>query len=139
MNIKHIFSGETDNTVFQLIRYTFVGGFAFVVDFGLLFIFTEYVGLNYLVSACLSFIAGLLTNYAISKYWVFSSSSMDNKIAEFGVFALIGVIGLGFTELLMWTFTGLMGIHYMISKIMTTIIVYLWNFFARKYIIFTKK
>ena len=32
----------------KLIRYTIVGGLAFIVDFGLLFLLTEYFGLYYI-------------------------------------------------------------------------------------------
>lgn len=56
---KKIFYGASDNLLIQFVRYFFVGGFAFIVDFGLLYILTEYAGLHYLLSATLSFIAGL--------------------------------------------------------------------------------
>ena len=62
---KKIFYGASDNLLIQFVRYFFVGGFAFIVDFGLLYILTEYAGLHYLLSATLSFIAGLVVNYII--------------------------------------------------------------------------
>lgn len=132
----NLFFGKTDNTLLQLFRYTFVGGFAFVVDFGLLFVLTEYVGFHYLVSAAVAFVAGLLVNYALSKLWVFSRTSYSNRLVEFLLFALVGIIGLGLTEVFMWCFTTLLGLYYILSKVITTAIVYLWNFFGRKYLIF---
>lgn len=36
MKIKQLFSGDTDNTFIQFFRYVFVGGFAFVVDYGIM-------------------------------------------------------------------------------------------------------
>ena len=128
--------GKTDNVFLQLFRYTFVGGFAFTVDFGLLLILTESIGLHYLLSASIAFIAGLLVNYVISKLWVFDKTSIKNPKIEFFVFSLIGIIGLGLTDLLMWFFTDKMNMFYILSKILTTVIVYFWNFFARKYFIF---
>lgn len=130
------FIGKTDSTFIQLFRYSFVGGFAFVVDFCLLYVLTEFVHLHYLASAAIAFLAGLMVNYVLSKLWVFTKSSYKSRVAEFLVFALIGVIGLGFTELLMWVFTDLVGAHYIVSKLFTTVLVYFWNFFARKIIIF---
>lgn len=134
--LRHLVYGKTNNLFLQLFRYTFVGCLAFIVDFGLLFLFTDFVGMHYLLSASLSFVAGLLVNYIISKLWVFDKTSIKNGKLEFLVFALIGVIGLGLTELLMWFFTDVLGFFYMLSKILTTAIVYFWNFFARKYMIF---
>lgn len=131
-----LFYGSTDKLLVQFVRYFFVGGFAFVVDFGLLYILTEYAGLHYLLSATLSFIAGLLVNYIISCLWVFNSSKFKNRLVEFLFFAAIGVVGLALNDTLIWLFTDCIGTHYMFSKIVAAAMVYLWNFFARKYLVF---
>ena len=133
---KRLFYGTTDRLLVQFVRYFFVGGFAFVVDFGLLYILTEYAGLHYLLSATLSFISGLLVNYIISCIWVFSTSKFKNRLVEFLFFAAIGVVGLLLNDALIWLFTDCIGTHYMFSKIVAAAIVYLWNFFARKYLVF---
>lgn len=131
-----LFYGSTDKLLVQFVRYFFVGGFAFVVDFGLLYILTEYAGLHYLLSATLSFIAGLLVNYIISCLWVFNGSKFKNRLVEFLFFAAIGVVGLALNDTLIWLFTDCIGTHYMFSKIVAAAMVYLWNFFARKYLVF---
>ena len=136
--IDSVFKGKTDSTYFQLIRYTFVGGLAFFVDFGTLYLLTELFHLHYLLSAGIAFLLGLFTNYLLSIRWVFTTRSVRSKKVEFLVFAVIGLIGLGLNELFLWIFTDLLGIYYLLSKILTTIMVYLWNFFARKYILFNK-
>ena len=123
----------------QLLRYTFVGGLAFLVDFGTLFILTEYVHVHYLVSAAIAFIFGLTVNYILSVKWVFNIRTVGNRWLEFLLFALIGLVGLGLNELFLWIITEILVIYYLISKIITTIIVYFWNFFARKYLLFNKK
>lgn len=131
-----LFYGSTDKLLVQFVRYFFVGGFAFIVDFGLLYILTEYAGLHYLLSATLSFIAGLLVNYIISCLWVFNGSKFKNRLVEFLFFAAIGVVGLALNDALIWLFTDCIGTHYMFSKIVAAAMVYLWNFFARKYLVF---
>ena len=133
------FLKETYNWFIQLFRYCFVGGLAFLVDYGLLVFFTEVVGLHYLISATISFIAGLVVNYLLSTSWIFRKSKLENKWAEFIIFAIIGVIGLGLNNLLLYLFTDKVNIHYMISKLLTTAIVMIWNFGARKFILFTNK
>ncbi len=137
--LRRIFFDPTDNTLIQLFRYTFVGGFAFVVDFGSLFALTEYAGLHYLVSATIAFGLGLTTNYLISVVWVFSERRFDSRWLEFALFGGIGVIGLGINDLCMWSVTEFVGLHYMGSKIVATGIVYFWNFFARKYLLFGRR
>ena len=52
--------------------------------------------------------------------------------AEFALFIVISLIGLGLTELLMWLFTDGLGLFYLVSKAIAAVIVLLWNFFAKK-------
>ena len=137
--IQKAFIEKTDNWFIQLFRYFFVGGFAFLVDYGLLVLLTEVFGLHYLVSATISFLAGLVVNYLLSPSWIFRKSTLENKWAEFLIFAVIGVVGLGLNNLLLYLFTDKLHIHYMISKLLTTAIVMIWNFGARKIILFNKK
>jgi len=131
-------TGKTDNVFIQFFRYGIVGGLAFLVDYGLLYLLSDKCGLHYLLSASIAFIAGLVVNYLLSIFWVFSESKYQDKRKEFAIFAFIGVIGLGLTEGLMWLFTDLTGLHYLLSKLITAALVLLWNFFARKAVLFTK-
>jgi putative flippase GtrA len=137
--IQSVFKGKTNNTLFQLFRYTFVGGFAFLVDFGTLLILTEYFNIHYLLSAGLGFILGLIVNYFLSIKWVFDNRVMENWLLEFLFFSSIGLIGLGLNELFLWILTDILLIYYLISKLITTFIVYFWNFFARKMLLFNKQ
>lgn len=122
--------------VVQLLRYAVVGGVAFVVDYGSLCLLTEVVGLHHLVSAAIAFILGLICNYVISTAWVFGESKVSNRWVEFVIFSIIGVIGLGLNELIIYLCTDVCGLHYMLSKIISTVIIFFWNFFARRFILF---
>lgn len=130
--LKH----PTNSTRIQFLRYVFVGGAAFIVDFFSLFLLTDYFGIYYIISAAFAFILGLVTNYLLSIKWVFNQRNIDNKTIEFSLFAFIGIIGLGLNEIFIWFFTSELGIYYMISKIITAIIILFWNFFARKLTLF---
>lgn len=127
---------QSDRLLDQFIRYGFVGGIAFAVDFGLLYVLTDILQLHYLLSAALSFTAGLTVNYILSTLWVFTRHQVSSKKTELLIFIAIGVIGLGFNEALMWLLTDWWETYYLISKIVSTVLVYLWNFSARKYILY---
>ena len=134
---EKLLKNRTNNTFIQLFRYTFVGGVAFIVDFSSLFFLTEFLGIYYLTSAAIAFLLGLTTNYILSIVWVFSKRRIKNRWFELGIFAVIGIVGLAFNELLIWFFTEHIHFHYLLSKIVSTVFVYLWNFFARKSILFS--
>jgi len=126
----------SDNVFIQLFRYGFVGGTAFVVDFSVLYVLTRFAGLYYLLSAAIAFIIGLAVNYLLSISWVFNRRKVNNRFSELFIFTVIGIVGLLLTSLLMWLFTEQAGLFYLISKIITTAIVLIWNFTARKLILF---
>lgn len=134
--LNKLFVQPTDNSMLQLIRYCFVGGFAFMVDAGGLYVLTEYAGMYYLLSATISFIAGLVVNYLLSTSWIFRKSKLANRWTEFVIYSAIGVVGLGMNALFLYVFTDWLHIYYMMSKIITAAMVMLWNFFARKIILF---
>ena len=67
---------KSDKTFIQLLRYGIVGGIAYCVDFGFLIFLTEVIKIHYLISAAIAFILGLLTNYALSIFWVFSKRTL---------------------------------------------------------------
>ncbi len=134
--LEQLIRTRTDNFYVQMIRYSVSGGLAFMVDVALLVMLTEMAGLNYLLSAVIGFIAGLITVYYLSSKWVFSTRAYASRKKEFLVFSLIGFVGLGFNELFLWIFTEYGHFFYLISKVFATVLVYLWNFLARKYIVY---
>ena len=136
IRIGSLLFAKSDKTSIQLLRYTFVGGIAYAVDFGSLFFLTEVVKIHYLISAAIAFILGLLTNYTLSILWVFPRRTLASKRMEFLVFAIIGLVGLGLNEGIIWFFTDLVHFHYLMSKVISAVVVFFWNFFARKKILF---
>lgn len=135
-SLQKLLKQQTDRISIQFFRYIFVGGIAFIVDFGSLFIFTDIFGLYYLISAAIAFILGLITNYILSINWVFNRRTLNNRTYEFGLFTIIGIIGLALNEFFIWFLTAEIGLYYLISKIITAIIILFWNFFARKLTLF---
>ena len=51
----------------QLMKFGVVGVIAFIIDYGLLALLTEVFGVNYLVSATISFTASVIFNYLAQK------------------------------------------------------------------------
>lgn len=122
---------RSNSTHAQMFRYAFVAGFGLVVDFGTVIFTKQILGWHYLVAACAGFGLGLIVTYVLSNLMVFGQPKGDKR-KLFVTFALIGVIGLGILNLLMWGLTGGLGLNYIVSKALATIVVFMWNFFARK-------
>jgi len=117
----------------QILKFGVVGGIAFVIDYGILFLLAKVIGLNELLSAAISFIISLTFNYFLSTKWVFEAKKQTPK--EVIIFVLLSVVGLGINELLIYLGTKKLGIDVMIVKLFATAIVMVYNFITRKLII----
>ncbi|CDE38270.1 putative uncharacterized protein [Mycoplasma sp. CAG:472] len=117
----------------QILKFGVVGGIAFVIDYGILFLLAKVIGLNELISAAISFIVSLTFNYFLSTKWVFDAKKQTPK--EVIIFVLLSVVGLGINEVLIYLGTKKLGIDVMIVKLFATAIVMVYNFITRKLII----
>ncbi len=116
----------------QILKFGFVGASAFVIDFAVLWVLTEFLGVHYLISNVISFTVSVIYNYILSVYWVFDATANHKKSTELIVFITLSVIGLGINQLIYWICVEFAGIHYLISKIIATAIVMVYNFITRK-------
>ena len=68
---------------------------------------------------------------------------MENKLVEFLSFAAIGVVGLlitiGITKLFELWLGDRTSLFQIIAKLVATAVSFLWNFFARKILLYSKK
>lgn len=137
-------SGKLPSFAVEFLRYIVVGGTAFLVDYGILYAAKTYVfrglgDMGVYIATALGFIAGLVYNYILSLLFVFESAKTGKKgrtAGAFLLFAVIGVIGLLLTEAGMYAGYQLLHIHYMIVKIFVAAVVLIWNYAARKLLIF---
>ena len=137
--LKKLFINKTTNTFLQFFRYIFVGGIAAVCNILSLLLFTEITKIYYIISSILGFIIGLIVNYTLSKLLVFTNEKFNNKKKEFINYTFIGIIGLAIDTLFMYVFTSIFSIYYLLSKILSTIITFVWNFTARKLMYFMER
>ena len=119
----------------QIMKFGIVGVICFGIDYGLMILLTEAVGIKYLISSGISFTVSVIVNYTLSLKFVFETDQNNNKIMEFLVFIVLSVIGLGINQVLMWVCVDKFHIFYMLSKIGVTGVVMVYNFITRKLVL----
>lgn len=124
------------NTYVQLIRSLVVSVVALVFDFSTLVLLKEKVGINYLVAATLGFSVGVVVNYILSAYWVFTDRKLASAKAEFVVFVVICTIGLVLNLIIISLLVEQLRVDYRLAKLFATVAVFFWNFVARKKILY---
>ncbi len=136
-SIKRILESES---VKQFIRYIFVGGISFAVNFAMLYIFHDILQINKMIANVLSNSAGIVVNYCLSRKFVFTDSGMKKRY-EFLVYIVISIVGIGLDTLLFFIISDVWHVYYLIAKIITTAMVFIWNFGARRalYVLFDKR
>lgn len=128
----------------QLIKFGLVGAFCFVIDFTIT-VGMNRIGVNYLIAAFFGFVISVTVNYVLSFKFVFKRKENLDRRAEFMIFLILSVIGLGINELIMYLCVDL--VYYqqawlqekiientavMAAKIIATAVVMVYNFVTRK-------
>lgn len=116
----------------QVMKFGVVGVLAFIIDYGLMILLTEFLGFAPVISATISFVISVIFNYLASMRYVFTHKEDMSKQREFSVFVALSIIGLLINDIMMWAGTVLIAIDYRIVKIAATAVVMIWNFVTRK-------
>lgn len=121
----------THERFLEIIRFCFVGGVSFLIDYSLLFALTEWAGIYYLYSSAISFGVSVVFNYWLCVTYVFKGAGKQTA-RQATIFFVTGAIGLVLNQFCMWFFVSIAGFYYMLAKIFATAIVTIWNYFTKR-------
>ena len=81
---------------------------------------TEAAELYYLLSAVVATAVTTLSNFALTERWVFRDRSRPEvRTRRFGAYALVSAAGLAARAPLLFLLTSVLGLHYLISNVLT--------------------
>lgn len=136
---EHIISYfKKHKTIKEFLRYICVGGICTIIDISVLYIIVDFLGINYIFASAISFTLGVIINYFLCTTWIFDVRLIDNRYKEFSIYVFISLVGLLINTLSITLITELFGLHFIISKILSTGITLVWNFTGRKFILHSK-
>lgn len=123
----------------QILKFGVVGIIATGIDYILLIFLKEICGIDYLLASGISYSAATVFNYILTMRYVFEGKDNVSKIKEFSLFFVMSVVGLGVNQIVMWISTDILKIYYILSKILSTAIVMIYNFISRKVVLEKKE
>lgn len=125
-------SSKTRELLIQIFKFGIVGMIATIIDFIFIYIFRDIVGLSILLSNTLSFIISVIYNYIASIIFVFNVDKNKDSKMIFIKFIIFSIIGLIISNIFMELFTNIINLHYLIAKVISTLVVMIFNFITRK-------
>jgi putative flippase GtrA len=117
-------------------RYAACSALALAVDYSLLVTLTEYMALHYMASSAIGFSAGVSLAYVLSIRFVFEQRRLEGSL-EFVSFVAIGVLGLLLNQVFLWCLVTFSSLSYALAKAPTAVIVFVFNFSARRSFLFS--
>ncbi len=125
----------------QFLSYFWVGGVSAIVEWLAFSVLDTLLELPYLLSTVLAFCCSTTVNWFLGRTFTFKGSAYhDQKGKEIFLVFLVSAVGLLFNLLLMYFFVTVLGMNThaqkTIAKILSTGIVFVWNFASRKYLIY---
>jgi putative flippase GtrA len=118
---------------------SFFGG---IVDYCIMILCTELLGIHYTISIGIGGIIGAIVNFSINKKWTFQSKESTYKHSSTNQlirFALVVANSIALKAAGTYCFTTFCGIKYGISRIITDLIVsVLFNYMLQRHWVFKK-
>lgn len=120
----------------RFLKFALVGALGAVVDFVVLNLLVQLLGLSPLYANPFSFSAAVISNFTWNRLWSFPESRERAVLSQFGQFALINVVGLSINQLIMWLMLTYIlpltaithPLDYNLAKAIAIGIVLFWNF-----------
>ena len=161
---KTLFTQTKKELLWEIFRFLLVGGIATVVDYAVFYLFRQWLlpstlleggawqVISLIIATAFGFCAGLVVNWILSVKFVFRAVKYKQEAHSkkgFAVFSVIGLIGLGLTELgivllvhifptitLFGVTEWLLPWEEWIAKVVMTCIVLVFNYVGRKIFVF---
>jgi len=119
----------------KFILYGVGGGLALMINLSFAYLFTEKLKIFYLGSAVLSYIISLIFNFLFQSFITFKTRQ-ELFLQRFLGFSIVQAVGLNLYSILVFIFTEKLKIYYLISIILSSVFIYLFNFLLSRFYVF---
>lgn len=117
-------SGE----LYRFLRFALVGISGILVNMGILFLLTEFLGIHYLISGFFAVQGAILSNFTWNKLWTFKDKSEKSILKALGKFELVSLGGKATNLAILFTLTEFLGIYYLLSNLLGIILACIVNY-----------
>jgi putative flippase GtrA/glycosyltransferase involved in cell wall biosynthesis len=131
--VKNIFNN------FMIARYFLCGITAATLNIFSLYLFTDILGIWYLLSSILAFVVSLVVSFTLQKFVVFEDNKTQSLSSQFSKFFVVSILGVVTNTILVYLCVEVFGVWYIFSQIIAGFFVMIQNFILYKLFIFNKQ
>lgn len=114
-------------------KYYAVGASGILVNLGLLYYLTEYVGLWYFLSYALAISVSITSNFILNKFWTFRDSIDSQKtIVMYVKFVSVSMVGMAIQLGSVYVLVELLTVYYMLAALISICIAGAINFIINR-------
>jgi putative flippase GtrA len=124
----------------QFARYLGIGVVATLVDWVIFYLLIAYLGVFYLLALAVSYFASTALNFFLNRRYTFRNTYKRVHV-QIVFFIAIAIVGLGLNETIVYGLAhllpgGVTDAALMASRVIATLVVFVWNFALNKRITF---
>lgn len=117
----------------EFLKFCVIGVMNTGIHLVCLFILTEYFHIYYVLSSVLAFLIALVNSFIFNSIWTFESQIKEKLATRFMKFFAVSVFAGAMNILALYMMTEFLGIWYILSQILATVVSKLINFTGYKF------
>ncbi len=121
----------------QFIKYLFVGGTSFLLDYGLFLLLYKQFGVFEVYANAVSVFVAFWYNFLLNKFWSFESN--DDFFKQMLSYLALMFFNMLFSSGFIYIIDKRVGISPVIGKVIAMVLIVGWNFILYKTVIFKSK
>jgi len=115
----------------QFVSFTAVGAVGTAAHYSALIALVQFMHVSPVPSSGVGFVIGALVNYALNYRLTFRSKKLHRE--SMPKFFLVAIVGLVLNTAVMVLLAEILKLHYLVSQVLATGGVLVWNFTANRY------
>ena len=122
----------------EFFKFGLIGILGTLVNLFILYVFTEFAGIFYLISAIIAFFVAATHNFILNKIWTFKEKINYLFTKKYIQFLIVSISSLVINLIFLYIFTEFFNIYYMVSQALAIGVSFIANFIGNKIWTFKK-
>lgn len=118
----------------NLILYGIIGSCSSFLDFCVYTLLSQYIGIHYIASNCISVLVGITTSFILNRKYNFKVN--DHTGRRFSIFLMVGFCGMLLSNLILYVGIDQLQYNQIVVKLASIVLVVFFQFILNKYITF---